>query len=366
MTLLQVQGHYKRNMQKIISIFIVALLVYFRGASSSMNKRISNNSPISVSMTGNMSSDSLNGLAFSPLKSPFYRDESKITGGVHYFNSETLIRLYEGATEGREQLKEVLMEQIKSKSNDEIVEALYYSYINGYPQAYLAIIESIQVRLKDVVEVFESVDIYPKEFLEDLKRFCTEFGTDEDYIFIENFDIDATRRPFLDINEFMHLEAHLRLPAAIRKILELPVADNDVTSNFIANNVLANRFDLWTILVLYEIEMMDVLHLHDTKGVIERYLKRVILFEKNEEMAKLAHQMYINSYFHALKMIIDEKFSYESPLKNPFWFQDLYFLFQYAKDNYFSASFNLKVIELSKPCAIRYYVSKVGLTAANF
>lgn len=314
-----------KNMQKIISIFFLALLVFSSGASSSINKRLSNNSPVSVSMTGNMSSNSLNGLADSPSKIPFSRDESKINGGVHYFNSETLIRLYEGATEGREHLKEVLMEQIKSKSNDEIVEALYYSYINGYQQAYLAIIESIQNRLKDAVETFEGDDIYPKEFLEDLKRFCTEFGTDEDYIFIENFDINATKRPFLDINEFMHLEAHLRLPAAVRKITELSVADNEITSKFITNNVLANHFDLWTILVLYEIEMMDVLHLHDTKGVIERYLKRVILFEKNEEMAKLAHQMYINSYFHALKIIIDEKFSYESPLKNPFWFQDLYF-----------------------------------------
>jgi len=111
---------------------------------------------------------------------------------------------------------------------------------------------------------------------------------------------------------------------------------------------------------------MDGLHLHDTKGVIENYLKRVLLFETNNEMAKLAHQMHINSYFNALKIIIDEKFSYESPLKNPFWFQDLFSLFKYASENYFPGAFQLKVMQLAKPCAIRHYVSKMGLTSANF
>ena len=350
-------------MQRIVGILFLVLLVSASG-SSSLNKRKFDKSPESV----DMSLDNLNGIGSSISRILVSEADTEIKNidVCDKFDTEVLIRFYEGALEGKDQLKEVLMTHIKTKSDEEIIDALFHTYLNLYTQSYLAIIESIQSRLQQVVGILEGSDDFPVEFIQDLKQFCTQFGNDDDYVFINHFDANISRRPFLDISEFIHLDPHLRLPAAVRKVLDIPVADHQVTSKFIKNNVLSNNFDLWTILVIYEIEMMDGLHLHDTKGVIENYLKRVLLFETNNEMAKLAHQMHINSYFNALKIIIDEKFSYESPLKNPFWFQDLFSLFKYASENYFPGAFQLKVMQLAKPCAIRHYVSKMGLTSANF
>lgn len=356
-------------MQKIIEIIFFTLLVSVGGSSSCCSSI--NGSLSSDSSSNNMSSENFSTMSCLS-RGSLYSGNVDIKSNNNDSNdkinteSEVLIRFYERALEGKAQLKDVLMVHMKSNSDEKIISALYYTYRERYMQAYLAIIESIKSRLQLVIDVIEESDSYPEEFIEDLKRFCTEFDSDDDYVFITHSDANTMRRPFLEVSEFMHLDPHLRFPAAVRKILDIPVADSQIDSSFIRNNILANNFDLWTILVLHEIEMMDGFHLHDSKGVIESHLKWVISFETNEEMAKIAHQMYINSYFEAVKFIIDKKFSYDSPLKDPFWFQDLYSLFKYAHENHFPADFQLKVMKLARSCAMRHYVSKMGFTAANF
>lgn len=365
-------------MQRWVSFFFLTVLSCAYG--SSVTKKRFDLSPMSVAgFTRDLSMDSLNGSTSSATAGASSRtrirqnqvllsganDEIAENPSYEDFHSETLVRFYEGALEGKEQLRQALMSHVQLKSNEAVISVLSYCYLNQYRQAFLAVVEAAHCRLPEIITLIEDLGSYTEEFVSDVKSFCSKLGDDSDYVFVEPSDWTFTSRPFLSIDDFMNLEPHRRLPAAVRQILEIPVMDCQVTSSFITNNVL-NRFDLRTILVLYEIEMMDILHLHDTKGVIESYLKRAILFENNIEMAKLAHQMYINFCFHALKIIVDEKFSYESPLKNPFWFQDLYSLFKFATDNFIPGDFQNKVMQLAKPSAIRHYVAKTGLTALNF
>lgn len=365
-------------MKRIVAFFFITILSFTN--SSSVHRKKFDNSPVSVAgFSRDLSSDSLNGSVSSTTAAAtagarIRQNQMLLSGASDFivdrpsydnFHTETLIRFYEGAKDGKEQLRQVLMSNVQEKGNEEVISALSYCHLNQYRQAFLAIIEVVFRRFPEIITTIEDLGCYSEEFIHDLKCFCTKLGDDSDYVFVEPSDWTFTTRPYLSIDDYMHLDPHCRLPAAVRQILEIPVRDSQVTSSFITNNVL-KRFDLRTILVLYEIEMMDMMHLHDADGVMESHLKRVIIFESNTEMAKLAHQMYINACFNSLKLIVDEKFSYESPLKHPFWFQDLFSLFKFAGEHFFPGNFQETVMRLAKPSAIRHYNKKIGLSADNF
>ena len=160
-------------------------------------------------------------------------------------------------------------------------------------------------------------------------------------------------RPDISIEVFKSLSVENRLPAYIRYITNIPVSNNQVVSRFIKENVL-NHLDLTKIFVLYEIEMMDVLHSHDTEAVIESHLKTKIFSESNENMADLAFKLFDEGYDKALKLVIDRKFSYN----NIYFFKDLFWLLNYAKENYFPEEFNQKVLSFDKSSVVRKYVDK--------
>ena len=160
-------------------------------------------------------------------------------------------------------------------------------------------------------------------------------------------------RPNISLEVFKSLSVEYRLPAYIRYITNIPVSNDQVVSRFIKENVL-NHLDLTKIFVLYEIEMMDVLHSHDTEAVIESHLKTKIFSESNENMADLAFKLFDEGYDKALKLVIDRKFSYN----NIYFFKDLFWLLNYAKENYFPEEFNQKVLSFDKSSVVRKYVDK--------
>lgn len=282
-------------------------------------------------------------------------------------DTDFLIRLYETEMRGNQvlpgrkrEIESALRRKMRTDNLQEITTALVYAHTNGFEHAFNLIIETISYRLNGVLDYIKELDQFSEDFIRDLNIYGAKFIKNSEYVLVTDSDLTVMTRPHISIEDFMDLNADARLPAVIRFVTEINVSDDEVTSFFIKNYVL-NRFDLSTILILYQIEMMDAYHTHDTEGVIEKHLKHKVFVESNENMAKLALQMFVEGYDSALKLIIDEKFSFMSPFASPLWFKDLLWLFNFASENYFPEEFYAKVISLAKPCVVRRYVSRLGI-----
>ena len=281
--------------------------------------------------------------------------------------TDFLIRLYDVEMRCNEILPgrkrdilNALINKIQTSDFDSITKALFYAYTNNFEYAMTMIIKTISDNFESILKYIVDSENFSEDFIEYVQCFKAKLSLDTDYVLINYADLIEAPRPFISMYDFKHIKAENRLPAAIRHITDISVSDDQVTSSFIKKNVI-DRFDLETILILHEIEMMDNLHIHDTEGVIENHLNCKIYFERNDNMAKLALQMYVQGYFAALKLIIDKKFSFKSPFSSPLWFQDLIWLFNYAAENNFPEEFYPKVLSLAKPSAVRRYVSKSGI-----
>ena len=75
------------------------------------------------------------------------------------------------------------------------------------------------------------------------------------------------------------------------KLVGVSAKDSIIDSKFLKDYFIS-KFDLRTTLIVYEIEMMDRLHQHDSKGLIERNLKWQCFVNSNEVMAQMAIEMY--------------------------------------------------------------------------
>lgn len=296
-------------------------------------------------------------------------------------DTDFLIRLYETEMRGKtilpgrkREIENALRKKIERDHLEAIAIDLAYAHSNGFEHAFILIIETISDRFGIFLDYISGLDGFSENCIQDLKIYRARFtkpeededtdrfseDSDADYVFVTDSDLAVTKRPRILVSDFMDLSSNSRLPAVIRYITEIDFRDKEVTSSFIRNNVI-DRFDLSTVLTLYQVEMMDNYHTHDTEGVIEKHLKHKSFVEGNEIMARLALQMFVEGHDTALKLIIDEKFSYMSPFTHPLWFKDLLWLFTFASENHFPEYFFTKVLSIAKPSVVRRYVSRIGI-----
>lgn len=290
---------------------------------------------------------------------------------LKHSGTEFLIRLFDTEMRGIEilpgrkrEIETALREKIRQvKGFEEILSLLSYAYTNQFKHALFLIVDTVNEQtFNNLMNYLKYLDFTFYEHLKAVKSNLekdTESDSDDEYDKIDDSIWKEEDRPIISIEVFKELTNEYRLPAYIRYITNLPVSNDQVNSKFIKENVLS-QFDLGIICVLYELEMMDNLHTHDTEAVIESHLKKSIFYDSNENMANLAWQLHNEGYDKALKLLLDQKFSYKSPISNAWWFQDLSWLFNYGKEHYFADGFYQKVLSLAKPSAVRRYVSKVG------
>ena len=263
--------------------------------------------------------------------------------------SEAELRGFTILPERREEIKRALTTKIRKKSIEEAVAALIYAFEGKYTTAFEFIVNMFP-SIGMLIEVSKRLGA-SEAFIEELE-FQKTLKTD--YINVSNAEFD------IDLREFEHLAPEQRFPAVIEKLVGVSAKDSIIDSKFLKDYFIG-KFDLRTTLIVYEIEMMDRLHQHDSKGLIERSLKWQCFVNSNEVMAQMAIEMYAKGCFSALKFIIDNKFSYCSPFSNPIWFQDLSYLFKYANAMHVSKDFYDKVLALASPTAIRKYTEKIGM-----
>ena len=285
---------------------------------------------------------------------------------LKHMETDFLVRLYDSEMKGHVILPGRKRE-IESVLSEKSLDLLYYAYENRYEHSLSLIIGTISSQnFKKIISYIKYLDFKFYDHLE-VCRFKMENGiddgleSDEEFKIIEESLWCEEDRPFISLEIFKSLSNEFRLPAFIRYTVNMPISDEQVYSRFIKKFVL-NRLELGEIFALYEMEMMDIFHMHDKEAVIETHLKNVILFQGNESMAIWTRELFNQGHDKALKLIIDRKFSYESPFSNAWWFQDLFWLFNYAKDNGFPKDFYSKVLSLAEPSAVRRYVSKAGST----
>lgn len=177
----------------------------------------------------------------------------------------------------------------------------------------------------------------------------------KEYVMVEKF---KNYRPVINKSDFEGILPYKRFPAAIRQISNIgEVRDWQVNSDFIRNYVIDN-YDITTLFALYDLEMMNRLHTNDTERVLENHLKQFISRESNRDMARMVHSMYVNEFWNAFKLIIDEKFSFDSVLNEPIHFKDLRYLMMYAAKHFYPDDFMNKVLEVADPEAARRYDKK--------
>jgi transcriptional regulator CtsR len=288
---------------------------------------------------------------------------------LKHTETDFLIRLYDAEMQGKQILRgrkreigNVLREKIRQIQDlEEILNFLSYAYTNRCENALLLIIESADESKFDII--MKNLKYLDFSFYEHLKSCKSNMkkgpDSDSDYYFVESPVWKEEERPFIPFEVFKNLTKEYRLPAYIRYITNMPFSNDQVNSQFIRDNVL-NRFELSIIFDLYELEMMDTFHSHDTKAVIESYLKTKIFNSSNENMADIAAQLFAEELDQSLKLVIDQKFCYKSAILNQFRFQDLYWLFNYAEANCFMEGFYHKVLSLAKPAVVRRYLSKAA------
>ena len=288
---------------------------------------------------------------------------------LKHVDRDLLIRLFDTEMQGKEilpgrkrEIEKVLREKIeKIEDFEEILSLLSSVYINQYKHALNLIIESLaDDKFKTVMNYIKYLDFDFYEHLKSCKsklKKSSNSDSDSEYEIVDYSDWKKEDRPNISLEVFKSLSVEYRLPAYIRYITNIPVSNDQVVSRFIKDKVLSN-LDLAKIFVLYEIEMMDVLHSHDTEAVIESHLKTKIFSESNENMADLAFKLFDEGYDKALKLVIDRKFSYKLPITIPVWFQDLFWLLNYSKENNFTDEFREKVLSLARPSVVRKYVAK--------
>ena len=284
-------------------------------------------------------------------------------------DTDFLIRLFNTEMQGKEilpgrkkEIETVLSEKIeKIEDFEAILSVLSYVYINQYKHALNLIIESLaDDKFKTVMNYIKYLDFDFYEHLKSCKsklKKSSNSDSDSEYEIVDYSDWKKEDRPNISLEVFKSLSVEYRLPAYIRYITNIPVSNDQVVSRFIKDKVLSN-LDLAKIFVLYEIEMMDILHSHDIEAVIESHLKTKMFSESNENMADLAFKLFNEGHEKALKLVIDQKFSYSWQISNIFQFKDLFWLLNYSKDKKFPEVFHQKVLSLASPSVVRKYVVK--------
>jgi hypothetical protein len=290
---------------------------------------------------------------------------------LKHTETDFLIRLYDAEMHGlqilrgrKREIENVLMEKIRQIQDlEEILNFLSYAYTNRCENSLLLIIESVSEPKFDII--MKNLKYLDFSFYEHLKSCKSNLKKDPDsdseYDIVESPVWKEEDRPFISFKVFKNLTKDYRLPAYIRYVTNMPFNNDQVNSQFIKDNVL-NRFELRIIFDLYELEIMDIFHSHDSEAVIESYLKTKIFNESNENMADITGQLFVEELDQSLKLVIDRKFSYKSAISilNQFPFQDLYWLFNYAEANNFMEGFYQKVLSLAKPSVVRLYLSKAA------
>lgn len=189
---------------------------------------------------------------------------------------------------------------------------------------------------------------------DDLASLNTEAETEtEEYVIIDPTQVRRfSSRPVLAKTDFDFLDEKLRFPTAIRHIwnYDPAPANHVINSKFIRNQII-NGYDLNTLMTLYELEMMNPTHSYDKDRALENYLVQAVRTENNEDMANLAIEMWAMENWAALKLIIDVKFSHESPFDAPILFKDLKYLMYQALRKHVPSDFCEKVLELASPRA---------------
>lgn len=186
----------------------------------------------------------------------------------------------------------------------------------------------------------------------------TEGDHEKEFVMVDRF---KNYRPVINKSDFDGILAYQRFPAAIRQVSNIgEVRDGDVNSDFIRNHVI-DHYDITTIFALYDLEMMNKLHTNDKERVLENYLKQFTGRESNRDMARMAHSMYVNEFWNAFKLIIDEKFSFDSVLHEPIYFKDLRYLMMYAAKHFYPDDFMRKVFEVADPEAVRRYNGRCNI-----
>ena len=269
-------------------------------------------------------------------------------------DNEFIIRLSEAELRGheilsgrREDVKGALRTQITNMEPEGVINSLAYAYKEEYMNAFEFIINLLP-SLNEVLAVAERVKA-PDGLIEELEK-CKRLADEYIHVSRDESSIEPT--------EFDHLDFKERLPAALRKLLG-DAAGADIDSKFLKANLIG-KFDLETTFIIYEIEMMDKFHHHDRAGAIESYLKYRMYKSSNESMAEMAFEMFKKDCWSSLKLIVDTKFGYSFPFNHPIWFQNLNYLFTFARSHAFPSEFYAKVVEVANSAAVRNHSEKFG------
>lgn len=366
-------------MNTVIFVALVSLLVSVKIEAASIDK-ISSPASQSPSSVVNLSEAYINN-TFAPdncILSVMFNENS-----LKYFETDFLVRLYEAEMRktdsvlpGRKrEIKNALISKIQESSDAETAHALFYAFSEKFFLVFDLMIRTFSDRIPEIIDLLEfSQKPHLKELAQVLQMAKARLNGDDSFESSEgsddsSFEMIKHSSAVEEIYKTVKLVSAVnftpqkRLPAVLRIHLNDPnLQDSEVDSKFLKRNIFSGTgaVDLNLALALYEVEMMDILHAHDRRGVIEKQLKKLLRRKSNEPMIRLALEMYENGFWNALKLIIDVKFSRQPWLKNPIFLYDLAALFKRAEELEFPQGFYEKILELASPDAVRRYMTRTG------
>lgn len=366
-------------MNTVIFVALVSLLVSVKIEAASIDK-ISSPASQSPSSVVNLSEAGINNNVAPDncILSVMFNENS-----LKYFEADFLVRLYEAEMRrtdsvlpGRKrEIKNALISKIQESSDAETAHALFYAFSEKFFLVFDLMIRTFSDRIPEIIDLLEfSQKPHLKELAQVLQMAKARLNGDDSFESSEgsddsSFEMIKHSSAVEEIYKTVKLVSAVnftpqkRLPAVLRIHLNDPnLQDSEVDSKFLKRIIFSGTgaVDLNLALALYEVEMMDILHAHDRRGVIEKQLKKLLRRKSNEPMIRLALEMYENRFWNALKLIIDVKFSRQPWLKNPIFLYDLAALFKRAEELEFPQGFYEKILELASPDAVRRYMTRTG------